>query len=259
MKLGEVLNRDQRSERFSGKRKRTEMESPESIAGPVAATQRQAVKSQDFMEQPRRSVIWARSELFRVEPDLSDEENLLHIALPPRVETNLMKRAASEEDFSMFGLTKGEEKELIWKHMYRHKKFNKQITILPSSEPNANRPSVIVRHRSKVVERDLDLDFNDISSTEPSPLEADIDIEEMLNVSDFNLQKPTFDMYNLYFVDEVPYDECIGGFRNSFFAIWRTLPLGESAMGDYIKFCQDKTATLPNYWMGMALKQTRCD
>ena len=251
MKLGEVLNRDQRSERFSGKRKRTEMESPESIAGPLAATQRQAVKSPDFMEQPRRSVIWARSELFRVEPDLSDEENLLHIALP-RVETNLMKRAASEEDFLMFGLTKGEEKELIWKHMYRHKKFKKRITIVM-------RPSVIVRHRSNVLDRYLDLDFNDISSIEPSPLEADIDIEAMLNVSDFNLQKPTFDMYNLYFVDEVPYDECIGGFRNSFFAIWRTLPLGESVMGDYIKFCQDKNATLPNYWMGMALKQTRCD
>ena len=176
MKLGEVLNRDQRSERFSGKRKRTEMESPESIAGPVAATQRQAVKSQDLMEQPRRSVIWARSELFRVEPDLSDEENLLHIALP-RVETNLMKRAASEEDFLMFGLTKGEEKELIWKHMYRHKKFKKRITIVPSSEPNAMRPSVIVRHRSNVLDRYLDLDFNDISSIEPSPLEADIDIE----------------------------------------------------------------------------------
>ena len=103
-------------------------------------------------------------------------------------------------------------------------------------------------------------------------LEAEIDIEKMLNVSHFYLQKPTFDMYNLYFVDEVPYDECIESMhnlyfadeatfidtlRNSFFAIWRTLPLGEIVMGDYIKFSQDKTATLPNYWMAMALKQTR--
>ena len=65
-------------------------------------------------------------------------------------------------------------------------------------------------------------------------------------------------MYNLYFVDEMPYAHCIGMVRNSFFATWRTLPLGERVMADCIKFCQDKTATLPDYWMDMALKQTRC-
>ena len=55
----------------------------------------------------------------------------------------------------------------------------------------------------------------------------------------------------------MPYANCIGLFRNSFFATWRTLPLGERVMDDYIKFCQNKTATLPNYWIDMAFKQTR--
>ena len=61
-------------------------------------------------------------------------------------------------------------------------------------------------------------------------------------------------MYNLYFVDNVSYVDTL---RKSFFAVWRTLPLGESVMADYIRFCQDKTATLPNYWTRMAVKQTR--
>ena len=161
MKLSEVLNRDQRSKRFSGKRKRTGMESPESIAGPVAASQHQDVKSPDLTETPRRSVIWARSELSGVEPDLSDVENLLDIAIP-KVEINLMKRAASEEDFLMLGLTRGEEKELIWKHIYCHKKFDKRITRVPISELNELRSSVIVRHRSEV-NGYLHLDFNDTS------------------------------------------------------------------------------------------------
>ena len=79
----------------------------------------------------------------------------------------------------------------------------------------------------------------------------------MLYIRNLNSQQQIIDMYNLYLVDEMPYAHCIGMFRNSFFATWRTLPLGERVMGDYIKFCQDKTATLPNYWMDMTFKQTR--
>ena len=274
MKFSEVLSMEQRSARFRGKRKRTEMENPESIAGPIASQPPVTLSPDLMMEQPRRrTVIWARSELFpdppRFKSDLNQsvEENQLHIDDGPNMDKNLIKRAASrEEDFlrdvRMLGLAVGEEKELIWKQIYCHKKFNKGITRVPSSEPNANRLSVIVSHRSKYGEENLDryltgLDFNDISSTGPSLLEAEIGIEELLNINDFNAQKSTFDMYNLYFVDDMPYAHCIGTFRNSFFSIWRTLPLGETVMGDYIKFCQDKTATLPNYWMGIAMKQTR--
>ena len=101
----------------------------------------------------------------------------------------------------------------------------------------------------------MDLDFtDDISSiTEPSLLEADIHMEEMLDIR--NLQ--IIDMYNFYLVDEMPYALCIGMLRDSFFATWRTLPFGERVMADYIKFCQDKTVSFPNYWIDMAFKQTR--
>ena len=217
-----------------------------------------------LVEEPRRSVIQARSELFRIESDLnqSDEDTQMHID-QPKVEKNLMKRVEREGDFltdvRMLGMARDEEKELIWRQIYLHKKFNKGITRVQSSEANANRPSVIVRHKSRCGEEDLDrylnLDFTDASSnTEPSLLEADIDIEE---IRDFNFQEQITDMYNLYFVDEMPYALSIGMVRNSFFATWRTLPLGERVMADCIKFCQDKTATLPDYWMDMALKQTR--
>ena len=263
MKLSEVLSRDQRSERFSGKRKRTE--SPEILEG--SAGSQQAVSSPSLMEQPRSSVIQARSELSQVESYLNqtDEDTQLHID-GPRVDNNLMKEATREGDFlkdvCMLGMVRNEEKELIWRQIYLHKKFNKGIIRVQSSEANANRPSVIVRHKSKCGEEDLDryldLDITDISSTtEPSLLEAGIDIEEMLYIRNLNSQQQIIDMYNLYLVDEMPYAHCIGMFRNSFFATWRTLPLGERVMGDYIKFCQDKTATLPNYWMDMTFKQTR--
>ena len=257
MKLSEVLNRDQRSERFKGKRKRTEMESPEIIGGPVGS-------QHPVMEQTRRSVIQARSESFQVQSDLnqSDDDNPLHIHVP-KMGKNLIKHAESKEgiltDVYLLKMARNEEKELIWRQIYLHKKFNKGITRVQSSEANANRPSVIVRHKSRCGKEDLDrylnLDFTDASSsTEPSLLEAGIDIEE---IRDFNFQEKITDMYNLYFVDEMPYAHCIGMVRNSFFATWRTLPLGERVMADCIKFCQDKTATLPDYWMDMALKQTR--
>ena len=258
MKLSEVLSRDQRSERFNGKRKRTE--SPESIGGPVGS--QQAVASP---EQPRRSVIQARSELFRVESDLnqSDEDTQFHVD-QPKVDRNLMKRVESEGDFltdvHMLGMARDEEKALIWRQIYLHKKFNKGITRVQSSEANANRPSVIVRHKSRCVKEDfdLDLDFTDISTTtEAALLEEGIDMEEMLTICNLNVQQQIIDMYNLYFVDEMPYAQCIGMCRNSFFSTWRTLPFGEKVMSDYIRFCQDKTATLPNYWTDMVLKQTR--
>merc|ERR1719510_2187471 len=124
-----------------------------------------------------------------------------------------MKRAKNEGDlFSdacMLGMIRDEEKELIWRKIYLHKKFNRGITRVQSSEANANRPSVIVRHKSKngeeELDRYLDLSFTDISSTtEPSLLEAGIHIEEMLNICNFNLQQEIIDMYNLYLVDEMP-------------------------------------------------------
>ena len=256
MKFSEVLSRDQRSERFSGKRKRKE--SSEIIGGPAGC--QQAVSS--LMKQPRRSVIQARSELFPVESNLneSDEDTQLHID-GPKVD-NLIQRARSGGDIftdvCMLGMVRDEEKELIWRQIYLHKKFNKGITRAQSSEANANRPSVIVWHISKNGEEDLDryldLDFTDISSiTEPSLLEEAIHIEEMLNMCNFQI----IDMYNLYLVDEMPYAHCIGMFRDSFFATWRTLPMGERVMADYIKFCQDKTVTFPYYWFDMAFKQTR--
>ena len=233
------------------------MESPEIIGGPAGS-------QQDVMEQPRRSVIHKRSESFQVDTDLnqSDDNDLQHID-QPKVDKNLMKHAESEEgiltDVYLLKMARNEEKELIWRQIYLHKKFNKGIARVPSSEANANRPSVIVRHKSRGGREDLDrylnLDFTDASiNTEPSLLEADIDIEE---VHDFNFQEQITDMYNLYFVDEMPYAHCIGMVCNSFFATWRTLPLGERVMADCINFCQDKTATLPDYWMDMAIKQTR--
>ena len=257
MKLSEVLNRDQRSKRFSGKRKRKE--SPEIIEVPAGC--QQAVSS--LMKQPRRSVIQARSELFPVESNLneSDEHTQLHID-GPKVDKTLIKRAKSGGDIftdvCVLGMVREEEKELIWRQIYLHKKFNKGITRVQSSEANANRPSVIVWRKSKTGEEDLDryldLDFTDISSiTEPSLLEAGIQIEEMLNMCNF----PIIDMYNLYLVDEMPHAHCIGVFRDSFFATWRTLPLGERVMADYIKFCQDRTVTFPYYWFDMAFKQNR--
>ena len=234
------------------------MESPEIIGGPVGS-------QHPVMEQTRRSVIQARSESFQVQSDLnqSDDDNPLHIHVP-KMGKNLIKHAESKEgiltDVYLLKMARNEEKELIWRQIYLHKKFNKGITRVQSSEANANRPSVIVRHKSRCGKEDLDrylnLDFTDASSsTEPSLLEAGIDIEE---IRDFNFQEKITDMYNLYFVDEMPYAHCIGMVRNSFFATWRTLPLGERVMADCIKFCQDKTATLPDYWMDMALKQTRC-
>ena len=173
-----------------------------------------------------------------------------------------MKRTESKGDLltdvCMLGMARDEEKELIWRQIYLHKKFNKGITRVQSSEANANRPSVIVWHKSKTGEEDLDryldLDFTDISSiTEPSLLEAGIQIEEMRNMCNF----PIIDMYNLYLVDEMPHAHCIGVFRDSFFATWRTLPLGERVMADYIKFCQDRTVAFPYYWFDMAFKQNR--
>ena len=173
-----------------------------------------------------------------------------------------MKRVASDGDFFtdkkfQFGIVGDDEKKIIWESIYQHKKFSQRTSrVIPSSEPDACRPSVIVRHESKAekdLERLLDLDFIDLSSVEPT-LEAEINIEEVLNISDFNLHDPTVEMYNLYFVDNVSYVDTL---RKSFFAVWRTLPLGESVMADYIRFCQDKTATLPNYWTAMAVKQTR--
>ena len=224
-------------------------------------------KSQDRMEQPRRSVIRPRSELFRVESDQnqSEEDTRLHTD-QPKGDKNLMKRTESKGDLltdvCMLGIARDEEKELIWRQIYLHKKFNKGITRVQSSEANANRPSVIVRHKSRCGKEDfdryLDLDFTDISSTtEPSLLEEDIDIEEMRNIGNLNVQQQIIDMCNLYFVDEMPYAQCIDIFRHSFFSTWRTLPFGERVMADYIRFCQDKTATLPKYWTDMVLKQTR--
>ena len=82
MKLNEVLNKDQRSERFSGKRKRTE--SPEVVG----------------CHQARRSVIQSRSELVPLESNLndSDEDTQLHI-VRPKVDKNLMKGTKSEREF----------------------------------------------------------------------------------------------------------------------------------------------------------------
>ena len=110
----------------------------------------------------------------------------------------------------------------------------------------------IKQKRVEDLDRVLDIDFDDIKVTS-----SEDDIEKMLDISKFNVQNPTIEMmHNLYFVDvdEVPFIDTL---RNSFFADWRTLPLGETVMGDYIRFCHDKTATLPRSWMGMALKQTR--
>ena len=116
MKLSEVLNRDQRSERFSGKRKRKE--SPEIIGDPAGG--QTAVSS--LMKQPRRSVIQARSELFPVEEsnlNESDEHTQLHIN-GPKVDKTLMKRAKSGGDIftdvCMLGMVRDEEKELIIKY-----------------------------------------------------------------------------------------------------------------------------------------------
>ena len=231
MKLSEVLNRDQRSKRFSGKRKRKE--SPEIIEVPAGC--QQAVSS--LMKQPRRSVIQARSELFPVESNLneSDEDTQLHID-GPKVDKTLIKRAKSGGDIftdvCMLGMVRDEEKELIWRQIYLHKKFNKGITRVQSSEANANRPSVIVWRKSKTGEEDLDryldLDFTDISSiTEPSLLEAGIQIEEMRNMCNF----PIIDMYNLYLVDEMPHAHCIGVFRDSFFCHLEDLAFGGEGDG----------------------------
>ena len=264
MKLSEVLSKDQRSARFSGKRKRNE--GRENLESPIE--QRSAQSPLSIGEElPRRSVIRARSELFpntppiKPESNQSDEENS-HCIEEQRNDKNMMKRVVSEGGFLtdkkfQFGIVGDDEKKIIWESIYQHKKFSQRTSrVIPSSEPDACRPSVIVRHESKAekdLERLLDLDFIDLSSVEPT-LEAEINIEEVLNISDFNLHDPTVEMYNLYFVDNVSYVDTL---RKSFFAVWRTLPLGESVMADYIRFCQDKTATLPNYWTAMAVKQTR--
>ena len=68
-----------------------------------------------LVEEPRRSVIQARSELFRIESDLnqSDEDTQMHID-QPKVEKNLMKRVEREGDFltdvRMLGMARDEEK-----------------------------------------------------------------------------------------------------------------------------------------------------
>ena len=129
------------------------------------------------------------------------------------------------------------EREMIWNYIYRHKKFNHTKRV-PFSESHQNRPSVIVGHKH-IGEEDLgratDVDFHEISV--PS---FEDDLDELLNISKFNLQNPAIEMmYNLYFVDEAP---LIDTLRNSFFANWRALPLGEVVMDDYIRFCKDKDA-----------------
>ena len=137
---------------------------------------------------------------------------------------------------STLGLVGEKERELIWKYIYQHKKFN-HTTRVPFSEPHQNRPSVIVGHKHIGVE-DLErapvVDFQEISA--PS---FDDNLDELLNISKFNLQNPTSIemMYNLYFVDEAP---LIDTLRNSFFANWRTLPLGEVVMDDYIRFAKTR-------------------
>ena len=196
----------------------------------------------------RKSVIRPRSELFpttfRGESDqpLQDGESHIHFNEP-----NMKQVATKASSLTTLGLVGEKEVEIIRKYIYRHKKFN-NTTRVSFLESHQNRPSVIVTHKQKGV--DLHIDFDDIKVTS-----SEDDIEKMLNLSKFNVQNPTIEsMHNLYFVDEAPFIDTL---RNSFFAIWRTLPLGEIVMGDYIKFSQDKTATLPNYWMAMALKQTR--
>ena len=257
MRLSKILSEDQRAVRFCGKRK--EMERTEDLVPTVGQPTFKATM-ENSMGTPRRSVIRPRSELFpntfqgesdQHQPD--GESHLQCIVNPMKPVASAKANSLTGQD-STLGLVRDKEVEMIWRYIYRHKKFN-HTTRVPFSESNQNRPCVIVTHKHKKVEdldRVLDIDFDDIKVTS-----SEDDIEKILNIGKFNVQNPTIEMmHNLYFVDvdEVPFIDTL---RNSFFADWRTLPLGETVMGDYIRFCQDKTATLPRSWMGMALKQTR--
>ena len=251
MRLSKIPSEDQRLVRFCGKRK--EMEKAEDL-DPAPGSQLTSTSTLgNSMGTPRRSVIRPRSELFqntfRGESDQHQPNGESHFYFnEPSIKPMVAKaNSLTGQDYTL-GLVRDKEVEMIWNHIYRHKKFN-HTTRVPIWESNENRPSVIVTHKSNRLE-DLDIDFDDIKVTS-----SEGDIEKIHNISKFNVQNPTIEiMQNLYFVDEVP---LIDTLRNSFFAIWRTLPLGETVMGDYIRFCKDKSATLPRCWVGMTLKQTR--
>ena len=214
MRLSEVLSEEERAVRFTGKRRKVEMERTRGDLGTGGSQQNVKSTLENLMGIPRRSVIRPRSELFLEEVD--------------------QHRVDGESHVHCIG---EKERELIWNYIYRHKKFNHTKRV-PFSESHQNRPSVIVGHKH-IGEEDLgratDVDFHEISV--PS---FEDDLDELLNISKFNLQNPAIEMmYNLYFVDEAP---LIVTLRNSFFANWRALPLGEVVMDDYIRFCKDKAA-----------------
>ena len=230
MRLSKVLSEEQRAVRFTGKKRKMEMERN----GVLETGRSQQIKStlDNLMggTPPRKSVIRPRSELFletlRVDQHRLDGEPMEDKRPPVAAKVS-----------STLGLVGEKERELIWKYIYQHKKFN-HTTRVPCSEPHQNRPSVIVGHKHTGVE-DLErapvVDFHEISV--PS---FEDNLDELLDISKFNLQNPTIEMmYNLYFVDEAP---LIVTLRNSFFANWRALPLGEVVMDDYIRFCKDKAA-----------------
>ena len=178
MRLSEVLSEEERAVRFTGKRRKVEMERTRGDLGTGGSQQNVKSTLENLMGIPRRSVIRPRSELFletlQVDQHRVDGESQLHCI--------------------------GEkERELIWNYIYRHKKFNR-TTRVPFSESHQNRPTVIVRNKH-IGEEDLgrapNVDFHEISV--PS---FEDDIEDLLNISKFNLQNLTIEtMYNLYFVD----------------------------------------------------------
>ena len=225
MRLSKVLSEEQRAVRFTGKRRKVEMERKHFLeTGRSQQTVESTLDNLKGGTPPRRSVIRPRSELFLDQHRLNGEP--MEDKRPP----------VAAKVSSTLGLVGEKERELIWKYIYQHKKFN-HTTRVPCSEPHQNRPSVIVGHKHIGVE-DLDRapDFHEISV--PS---FDDNLDELLNISKFNLQNPTSIemLYNLYFVDDAPLIVTLG---NSFFANWRTLPLGEVVMDDYIRFCKDKAA-----------------
>ena len=180
MRLSEVLSEEERAVRFTGKRRKVGMERTTWDLGTGGSQQNVKSTLENLMGIPRRSVIRPRSELFL------DQHRLDREPVAAKVSSTL-------------GLVGEKERELIWKYIYQHKKFN-HTTRVPCSEPHQNRPSVIVRHKQIGVEdldRAPDVDFHEISV--PS---FEDNLDELLDISKFNLQNPTIEMlYNLYFVD----------------------------------------------------------
>ena len=215
MRLSEVLNEEERAVRFTGKRRKVEMERSTGDLGTGGSQQNVKSTLENLMGIPRRSVIRPRSELF--------------------LETLQVDQHRVVDGESQLHCIGEKERELIWNYIYRHKKFNHTKRV-PFSESHQNRPTVIIGHKH-IGEEDLgratDVDFHEISV--PS---FEDDLDELLNISKFNLQNPAIEMmFNSYFVDEAP---LIDTLRNSFFANWRTLPLGEIVMDDYIRFAKTR-------------------